>query len=115
MRTTLPARRIHETIHVHHWGKRYVVGLGRAGQDAAVSEVFINCGRSGEQAETLASDSAVILSIALQYGVPIKVLEKAITRDPDGKPSGPMGAIIDLIATEQPAALPAGPIGAEPR
>jgi hypothetical protein len=97
-RTPLPARRIHETLQLQHWSMHYTVGLGRSDQNAPVTEVFINCGRSGEQSETLASDSAVLLSIALQYGVPIEVLQHAITRDPDGKPSGPIGAIIDLIA-----------------
>ncbi|SRR6266478_9144565 len=99
-RTPLPSRRYHETIRLEHWGMKYVVGLGRANQDTPVTEVFINCGRSGEQSETLASDSAVILSIALQYGVPIVALQRAITREQNGEPAGPMGKIIDLIASE---------------
>lgn len=100
IRNPLPPRRYHETIQLEHWGLKYVTGLGRADPRSPVTEVFINCGRSGEQSETLASDSAVILSIALQYGVPIEALRRAITRDPDGQPSGPMGRIIDLIANE---------------
>jgi hypothetical protein len=62
-----------------------------------VAEVFLNCAKSGTQAETLARDSAVLLSLALQHGVPIETISHAITRDADGKPSGPIGALVDLM------------------
>jgi hypothetical protein len=48
----------------------------------------------------LASDSAVLCSIALQYGVPLDVLRNALMRDPRRKPSGPLGAVLDLLAEE---------------
>lgn len=100
-RTILPNRRPLETIWLEHWGMRYTVSMGCTDRNSPIAEVFIDCGKSGEQSETLASDSAVILSVALQYGTPIKALQRAITRNPDNRPSGPMGAIIDLIAGEQ--------------
>ncbi|WLA78998.1 hypothetical protein [Bradyrhizobium elkanii] len=31
-----------------HWGLSYIIGLGREPGNADVSEVFINCGKSGE-------------------------------------------------------------------
>lgn len=96
-RNVLPNRRSHETIRFEHWGMGYAVGLGRASPSGPIQEVFINCGKSGTQGETLARDSAVLLSLALQYGVPIEAIRHAITRDADGKPSGPVGALIDLI------------------
>lgn len=99
-RCHLPQRRPHETFEFSHWGLRYVVGLGRSSSGAHVSEVFLNCGKSGEQAETLAKDSAVLLSLALQYGVPIHAMARAITRDSQGKPLGPIGALLDQLATE---------------
>jgi hypothetical protein len=96
-RTPLPARRMHETITFSHWGLDYIVGLGRAHPDAPISEVFLNCAKSGTQSETLARDSAVLLSLALQYGVPIQSIRHAITRNADGEPSGPIGGLIDLM------------------
>lgn len=96
-RTTLPNRRMHETISFTHGGLQYAVGLGRAHRAAPISEIFINCGKVGSLAETLARDSAVILSIALQSGVSTDLLRKAITRDADGQPSGPVGVILDLM------------------
>jgi hypothetical protein len=95
-RVPLPNRRMHETFEFDHWGQSYVVGLGRA-PGCEVSEVFLNCGKAGTQSETLARDSAVLLSLALQYGTPIEAIGHAITRDADGRPSGPIGTLIDLM------------------
>lgn len=100
-RTILPNRRPHEVLKFHHWGLSYIVGLGRAHENAPVTEVFLNSGKSGEQAQTLARDSAVLLSLALQYGTPVSAMQKAITRNADGSPSGPVGALLDIIAQAQ--------------
>lgn len=48
--------------------------------------------------QTLARDSAVLLSLALQHGTPISTMQKAITRNADGTPAGPVGALLDIIA-----------------
>ncbi len=100
-RCHLPNRRIHELFTFEFWNMKYHVGIGRSSSGAHVSEVFLNCGKSGEQAETLAKDSAVLLSLALQYGVPIAALARAITRDAAGRPLGPIGALLDQLATEE--------------
>ncbi len=99
-RAALPQRRMHETLRFEHWGLMYVVGLGRASAQDPVSEVFINCGKAGTQTETLARDSAVLISIALQHGVPIQAMRHAITRNVDGQATGPIGALLDLIEVE---------------
>ena len=96
-RTPLPNRRLHQTLRFEHWGQKYVVGIGRAHQAGPIAEVFLNCAKSGTQAETLARDSAVLLSLALQHGVPIETIGHAITRNSDGSPSGPIGALVDLL------------------
>lgn len=76
---------------------KYIAGLGRERPDAPISEVFLNVGKTGEQAETLARDSAVLLSLALQHGVPLTTIGHALTRNADGSPSGPIGALVDLM------------------
>lgn len=96
-RTPLPNRRMHETIRFRHWNMKYIAGLGRARAGAPISEVFLNVGKTGEQAETLARDSAVLLSLALQHGVPLETIGHAITRNADGTASGPIGALVDLM------------------
>jgi ribonucleoside-diphosphate reductase alpha chain len=100
-RGILPHRRMHETIRFQHSGLQYVVGLGRAHRGAPISEIFINCGKAGSLAETLSRDSAVILSIALQSGVSLELLRRAITREPDGSASGPVGVLLDLMGSPE--------------
>jgi hypothetical protein len=101
MRKLLPNRRAHEAFHFFHWGQKFIAGIGRAVPTAPVSEVWINTGKTGTQAETLARDSAVLLSLALQHGTPIATMQKAITRNADGTPSGPIGQLLDIIAQSQ--------------
>jgi hypothetical protein len=98
-RQALPQRRHHEALNFKHWGINYTAGFGRASPSAPVREVFLNCGKSGGQSDTLARDSAVLLSIALQYGVPVEIMAHAITRDVDGSPTGPIGALLDLMVS----------------
>ena len=99
-REPLPNRRLHETLEFEHWEQQFVIGMGRASPEAPCTEVFINCGKSGTQMETLARDSAVLLSLALQYGVPLEAMRHAITRNVDGSPSGPMGKLLDIMHKE---------------
>jgi hypothetical protein len=96
-RIPLPNRRMHETLSFEFWGQRYVVGLGRENSAGPIAEVFLNVSKSGSQTETLARDSAVLLSLALQHGVSIETIGHAITRNSDGSPSGPIGALVDIM------------------
>src|SRR5262245_20625085 len=57
----------------------------------------------------MASDAAVVTSIALQYGVPLEVIRKALMRDAQGRASGPLGVALDTIAAEQECAPGASP------
>lgn len=100
-RRHLPNRRSHEVLRFEHWSQTFLAGVGRATPDGPIQEVWINSGKSGTQAETLARDSAVLLSIALQCGVPITMMQRAVMRDLDGNPSGPIGRLVDLISEEQ--------------
>lgn len=96
-RADLPLRRAHEVFDFWHWGRKFVAGIGRASEGDPIREVWINTGRTGEQAETLARDSAVLISLGLQYGVPLSAMRRAIMRDLDGQPSGPIGKLLDMI------------------
>jgi hypothetical protein len=43
-------------------------------------------------------DAAVICSLALQHGVALGTIRRALMRDPQGRASGPLAAALDLIA-----------------
>jgi len=96
MRQKLENRRHHEVFTFEHWGQKYHAGVGRDSR-GEIREVWINAGKTGEQLETLARDSAVILSIALQNGSLLSDLRHSITRDRHGNPQGPIGALLDAL------------------
>lgn len=112
-RQRLPNRRHHEAFSLYHWQQKFHVGIGRDDK-GNIREVWIASGKSGTQAETLARDSAVILSIALQHGVGIDELRHAVMRDANGSASGPIGTLLDLLAQDGNSEGQAG-VSNEPR
>jgi hypothetical protein len=75
---------------VYHNGFRLVVGIGRF-EDGKLGEVFINTHKAGTAIDTLLKDSAVLLSVALQYGADPVALRSALS------PSGPLAAVLNHI------------------
>jgi hypothetical protein len=97
-RRLLPHRRPAETFTLEVGGLRYVCTIRRFA-DGELAEIFLSNGKAGSDSDTAARDSAVVASIALQYGVPLDVLRHALMRDGQGRPSGPLGTALDVIAT----------------
>ncbi|XUM21034.1 hypothetical protein ACRAVF_27105 [Bradyrhizobium oligotrophicum S58] len=97
-RRTLDARRRSETFDVAFGGLNlpHTVTVGYY-DDGAVGEVFINGGKSGEQVEAIARDSAIILSIALQYGAPLATIAHALTRDDRDQPNTIICTVVDHL------------------
>ena len=69
-------------------------------------EVFLNGGKEGSQFDAMLADAATIISVALQYGVPVAALAKSVGRAPNA--STMPGSLDQLAAGSQPA----GAIGA---
>ena len=99
-RRQLPNRRPTETFEIEVGGLHYLVSVGHFA-DGALAEIFITNGKAGSDSDIAARDSAVVASIALQFGVPLDVLRHALMRDAQGRPSGPLGAALDLLATAE--------------
>ncbi len=88
--------------HQTHGGAEFpyhvTVGLYRD-QSIDIGEIFINtAGKAGSDIDTMVSDAAVAVSLALQYGCPIEVLRSAMKRNPDGSPAGLMSHALDEAA-----------------
>src|SRR5262245_66662763 len=99
-RNRLPNRRAAETFTVEVGNLRYVVSVGRFA-DGGLAELFISNGKAGSDSDTAARDSAVVASIALQYGVSLEVIRHALMRNRDGSACGPLGAALDRIAAAE--------------
>lgn len=80
----------------------FVVTVGlydRHGTD--IGEVFINTAtKAGSESDTMVSDAAVAISLALQYGCPIEVIRAAMKRNPDGTPTGLLLHALDEACKE---------------
>jgi hypothetical protein len=96
MRQPLPQRRAAETFDLTFWSQPLSVTIGFH-PDGTPGEVFIDGGKSGQDAESRARDAAVVLSLALQHGTPIETIRHAITRSGSGEAASILGAIIDAL------------------
>jgi hypothetical protein len=106
-RRTLPPRRHVETFEVRHGpkGAAFQVSVGyyeTAAPFLSPAEVFISGSKAGSEHEGVARDGAVLLSIALQYGVPIDVIRGAMTSNEDGSPMTIVGAVVERLAGPRP-------------
>jgi hypothetical protein len=105
-RRILPQRRSCETFDLAFGGlsRCHTITIGYY-DDGSLGEVFINGGKSGELVDAIAHDSAVLLSMALQHGVPLETIRSAIKRNEQGEPSTIVGCVIDRLTEMQPAQL----------
>ena len=109
-RTPLPNRRMNTTQKIDAFGKTLFVTAG-FDQSGKVKEIFFAGGKEGSSIDAIMGDVAVVISVALQYGIPASDLAKSIARIPcqpiaphqiDGTPAetitaSPVGTTIDWI------------------
>src|SRR5262245_53616360 len=100
-RERLPDRRLSETFEIESQGLRFTVTASRYA-DGGLAEVFLQNHKAGSMAGINAQDAAVVCSLALQHGVPLDVIRKALMRDSQGRASGPLGTALDLIVGRDP-------------
>ena len=98
-RQPLPNRRLSWNFEIEAGGQEYRVTVSRF-PDGQLAEIFIGNGKAGSDSDTAAKDSAVVCSIALQFGVPVETIRHALMRDSQGRPNGPLGVALDILAQE---------------
>jgi hypothetical protein len=96
----LPNRRASETFDVGAQGLRFTATVSRFA-DGSIAEIFMANHKAGSMAGINAQDAAVVCSIALQHGVPLEVIRRALMRDSQGRASGPLGAALDYLLTNE--------------
>ena len=113
MRQALPQRRAAETFNIRFWNQPFTVTVGFYA-DGTPGEVFIDGPKTGQDIQSIARDAAVILSLALQHGVPLATIRRASTRGTHGEAASILGAIVDCLTVEATGSR-AGPSECEPR
>jgi ribonucleoside-diphosphate reductase alpha chain len=81
------------------WNQLFTVTVGLYA-DGTPGEVFIDGCKTGTDLESIARDAGVLLSLALQHGVPPKTIRHAITRGASEEPASILGAVVDAISTK---------------
>jgi len=89
VRRRLANRRASETFSLECGGLRYVATVSRF-TDGSLGEIFVSNHRVDSQAGIMASDQAVLASLALQFGCPLDVLREAVMRDSVGRATSPI-------------------------
>ena len=104
VRETLAMRREAESFTLHFAGQTdpFVVTTARF-SDGRLAEVFIDAQKRDQLFDHLARDFAILISIALQHGVPFETMRKALTRDAQGTPQALAGAVLDAIVQGESA------------
>jgi hypothetical protein len=95
-RSRLPNRRASISFNFECGPHSYIATVSYFPGTHDLAEIFLGNGRAGSDIDAAAKDSAVVCSIALQFGVPVEMIRKALLRDSQRRPSGPLGAALDL-------------------
>src|SRR5262249_41949500 len=98
-RRRLPNRRRSESFDLTAQNLKFTATVSWF-DDGQIGEIFLVNHRAGSGAGILASDGAIAASLALQFGCPIDVLRRALSRDARGSGTGPLGVALDRVAAE---------------
>jgi hypothetical protein len=104
-RERLPNRRAAETFSLECSGLSYTCTVGRY-PDGRIGELFLNNHKSNSASDANARDAAIVCSLALQNGVPLETLRRALLRDSQERPSTPLGVALDLVAEQGTGGVP---------
>ena len=110
-RTRLPNRRPSHVETLEAAGQEFTACIGFDPETGRPREVFLNGGKEGSQFDAMLAGAATVISVALQYGVPVAALAKSVGRAPDlstvpgsldqlnagSQPASPIGAALDLL------------------
>jgi hypothetical protein len=99
VRERLANRRSSEFFSIEAMALRFRVSASRY-PDGRLAELFMHANKAGSAVGTLVNDCAIILSFALQHGADAEAIRRALCRDSEGRPLGPMGVALDLLADE---------------
>ncbi len=110
-RQRLPNRRPSHTEALEVAGQVFTATVGFDPKSARPRELFLTAGKEGSLLNALLADAAVVISVALQSGVPAAALAKSVGRLPAGPvapvdldhgpvqkvPASPIAAALDLL------------------
>ena len=98
-REKLAFRRESQNITFWHAGREYTARVSHY-PDGRLSEIFLDNGKVGSDAQVNCRDAAVSVSLLLQYGCKAEELARSLSRTEQGEAESAIGALLDLLAAE---------------
>lgn len=98
-RERLHNRRLSEILDFDAMNLRFTGSVSRY-PDGRIAEIFLDNHKAGSAVGTLARDMAIAFSFAVQHGADAEAIRKALCRDSDGQPLGPLAVLLDLLAAD---------------
>ena len=95
-RKRLANRRQSETFDFEVAGLKYTCTFSKF-PDGRIGELFLSNHKTNSGADVNARDAAITFSIAVQHGADPAIIRRALCRDAQGNPSGPLAAALDNI------------------
>lgn len=103
-REALPQRRAADTFEFNHINTSWMSFKYRATigfyDDGRPGEVFLSAAKLTTDMDIAARDSAILLSYALQHRADPHSIRTSMTRDPDGRPMGVIGTLLDIMCAD---------------
>jgi hypothetical protein len=100
-RERLQDRRASESFSFRWNGMAFATTISRF-SDGRLAEIFLTNGKVGSDTDAAARDSAVVCSLALQFGAPVETIRRALLRDAHGVAASPLGRALDLFVGSAP-------------
>lgn len=79
---------------------RFQATVGLDPATGAAREVFLSGARDGSMLAAILDDASVVISVALQHGVPLAALAKSVRREPHDSVVGAALAMLERIDAE---------------
>ena len=99
-RQRLPNRRAAESFDLEALGLKFHATIDKH-PSGKVLEIFLSNHRVNSMAGIMASDAAVLCSIALQMGASSQALLHSLMKDSAGRATSPIGVVLETIVGEQ--------------
>jgi hypothetical protein len=98
-RKCLPHRRASTLFDFTSMDMRFTASVSYY-EDGRIAELFLDNHKAGSAVGTLVRDLAITFSFAVQHGADPEAIRRAVRRDSQGRPLGPLGAALDRIAAD---------------
>jgi hypothetical protein len=85
---------------------RFEATVGFDPVTGAAREIFLSGAKDGSMLAAILDDASVVISVALQHGVPVAALAKSVWRGPEGSVVGAAIALVERLDAEVKGAAP---------